>query len=120
MAFSRSYSQNLPSSFSTAHPSALEYSSRLPVSVCGTGPNGHSLEGFLGSMLKITINVPKGLLYYRASPKLADLPTSPIANRFNGLFRKTADRSLLRHHIGTIGGTGILTGFPSASPFGLS
>ncbi|NBY24867.1 MAG: hypothetical protein EBQ65_04010 [Chitinophagaceae bacterium] len=27
----------MPSSFSTAHPSALEYSSRLPVSVCGTG-----------------------------------------------------------------------------------
>src|SRR6185295_9081053 len=36
-ALSRSYSVNLPSSFSTAHPSALEYSSRLPVSVCGTG-----------------------------------------------------------------------------------
>ena len=36
-ALSRSYSINLPSSFSTAHPSALEYSSRLPVSVCGTG-----------------------------------------------------------------------------------
>ena len=35
-ALSRSYSVNLPSSFSTAHPSALEYSSRLPVSVCGT------------------------------------------------------------------------------------
>ena len=35
-ALSRSYSVNLPSSFSTAHPSALEYSSRLPVSVYGT------------------------------------------------------------------------------------
>ena len=35
-ALSRSYSINLPSSFSTAHPSALEYSSRLPVSVYGT------------------------------------------------------------------------------------
>src|SRR6202008_651892 len=36
-ALSRSYSVNLPSSFSTAHPSALEFSSRLPVSVCDTG-----------------------------------------------------------------------------------
>ena len=36
-ALSRSYSVNLPSSFSTAHPSALEYSSRPPVSVYGTG-----------------------------------------------------------------------------------
>ena len=36
-ALSRSYSVNLPSSFSTAHPSALEYSSHPPVSVYGTG-----------------------------------------------------------------------------------
>ena len=36
-AFSRSYSVNMPSSFSTAHPSALEYSSHPPVSVYGTG-----------------------------------------------------------------------------------
>ena len=36
-ALSRSYSVNLPSSFSTAHPSALEFSSHPPVSVYGTG-----------------------------------------------------------------------------------
>ncbi len=34
--FSRSYGVNLPSSLTTAHSSTLEYSSRLPVSVCGT------------------------------------------------------------------------------------
>ncbi len=46
-ALSRSYSVNLPSSFSTAHPSALEYSSRLPVSVCGTGRYARfSWQGF--------------------------------------------------------------------------
>jgi hypothetical protein len=33
---SRSYGANLPSSFSRVLPSALEYSSRPPVSVCGT------------------------------------------------------------------------------------
>lgn len=36
LALSRSYSHNLPSSFSTAHPSALEFSSHPPVSVYGT------------------------------------------------------------------------------------
>jgi hypothetical protein len=34
--FSRSYGVNLPSSLTTAHTSTLEYSSHLPVSVCGT------------------------------------------------------------------------------------
>jgi len=34
--FSRSYGVNLPSSLTTALSSALEYSSHLPVSVCGT------------------------------------------------------------------------------------
>jgi hypothetical protein len=34
--FSRSYGVNVPSSLTTYHPSALEYSSRPPVSVCGT------------------------------------------------------------------------------------
>ena len=34
---SRSYGANLPSSLTTLLPLALEYSSHLPVSVCGTG-----------------------------------------------------------------------------------
>ena len=37
--FSRSYGINLPSSFSAVLSSALEYSSRAPVSVCGTVVN---------------------------------------------------------------------------------
>ena len=35
--FSRSYGVNLPSSLTTFLPLALEFSSYLPVSVCGTG-----------------------------------------------------------------------------------
>ena len=65
IAFSRSYSYNLPSSFSTAHPSALEYSSRLPVSVYGTGCNSLALEVFLGSMIKIAICAAVALQYYQ-------------------------------------------------------
>jgi hypothetical protein len=54
-ALSRSYSVNLPNSFSTAHPSALEYSSRLPVSVYGTSSYNLTLEVFLGSLITVTI-----------------------------------------------------------------
>ena len=62
-ALSRSYSVNLPSSFSTAHPSALEYSSRLPVSVCGTGRLSLALEVFLGGLIRITITAAEALVY---------------------------------------------------------
>ena len=64
-ALSRSYSINLPSSFSTAHPSALEYSSRLPVSVCGTGRFSLALEVFLGGLIRDIINAAEALLYYQ-------------------------------------------------------
>ena len=64
-ALSRSYSVNLPSSFSTAHPSALEYSSRLPVSVCGTGSISLTLEVFLGGMISVTISAAEALEYYQ-------------------------------------------------------
>src|SRR5690606_3145031 len=64
-ALSRSYSVNLPSSFSTAHPSALEYSSRPPVSVYGTGCFSLALEVFLGGMITVTICAAEALQYYQ-------------------------------------------------------
>jgi hypothetical protein len=64
-ALSRSYSVNLPSSFSTAHPSALEYSSHPPVSVCGTGCFKHNLEVFLGGLIRIAIYSAEALQYYQ-------------------------------------------------------
>ena len=42
--FSRSYVCILPSSLTRVLSSALEYSSHLPVSVCGTVPDSHPLE----------------------------------------------------------------------------
>ena len=120
LALSRSYSHNLPSSFSTAHPSALEYSSRLPVSVYGTGPNSLALEVFLGSKITVTINLPEGSSYYQLSSKDTHLTISLITTAFNALFRQCADLSLLRYPIETIGSIRILTDLPSASPFGLS
>ena len=44
--FSRSYGAILPSSFSSILSSALEYSSHLPVSVCGTVKYKLELSGF--------------------------------------------------------------------------
>ncbi len=75
--FSRSYGANLPSSFTRDHSSALGFSPRLRVSVCGTVTLDLSLEVFLVSMdlpalraeaLDIT---PRGLEWP------ADLPTEP-------------------------------------------
>ena len=65
-ALSRSYSVNLPSSFSAAHPSALEYSSRLPVSVYGTGRFSLALEDFLGGMIRDIIRAAEALRYFQA------------------------------------------------------
>jgi hypothetical protein len=60
----------LPSSFSTAHPSALEYSSRPPVSDYGTGCFNLTLEVFLGGMIRDTISAAEALLYYQVRHSL--------------------------------------------------
>lgn len=98
-ALSRSYSVNLPSSFSTAHPSALEYSSHPPVSVYGTGCLNLALEVFLGGLIRVTINAARSFVVLSGSPSRADLPTQPITTPFNVLFRKNADLSLPRHPV---------------------
>ena len=49
--FSRSYGVNLPSSLTTLLPLALEFSSYLPVSVCGTGASDIQ-QAFLASFHK--------------------------------------------------------------------
>ena len=46
LPFSRSYGDNLPSSLTTVLSIALESSSCLPVSVCGTDTGGSTLRGF--------------------------------------------------------------------------
>jgi hypothetical protein len=45
-SFSRSYGCILPSSLTEVLPIALQYSCRLPVSVCGTGVNVSTLRSF--------------------------------------------------------------------------
>ena len=119
-ALSRSYSVNLPSSFSTAHPSALEYSSRLPVSVYGTGRYSLTLEVFLGGLFRTTIHAAEALQYYHISSSRTDFPVQNITTPFNANIRGRAVLSLPRHPIETKAGAGILTSFPSATPFGFA
>ena len=95
----RSYGVNLPSSLTTLLPLALEFSSHLPVSVCGTG----------------SLYIHRTFL---ASP-LRDFPT---------LFRSlTTGSTIARQHalisvllLKYFGGYGISTVCASATPFGLT
>ena len=57
---SRSYRVSLPSSLTVIHSSALVCSTRLRVSVCGTGAAGICLADFLGSMLTRAVAAPRG------------------------------------------------------------
>jgi len=119
-ALSRSYSVNLPSSFSTAHPSALEYSSRLPVSVYGTGRFSLNLRGFSRRFDYRHYQRRRSFAVLSGSPSLADLPANNLTTPFNVNIRCHAVFSLPRHPIETKAGAGILTSFPSATPFGFA
>ena len=88
------------------------------MSVCGTGTITICLEGFLGSLFTLSINSAEASSYYGVSASLADLPTKDIPTPVNALFRQGAELSLLLLPIAHYGSTGILTSWPSATPFG--
>ena len=74
--FSRSYGVNLPSSLTTLLPLALESSSYLPVSVCGTGTDFYS-QGFSRPSLSILpyyISVPYARVNQRPGYALSGCP----------------------------------------------
>ncbi len=79
--------------------SALEFSSRPPVSVYGTGRNAR----FSWRQRRWIITAAVALVYYRL--------------RFNVLFRQHAPTKLPRHFC-RIAGSGILTACPSTAPSG--
>ena len=117
-SLSRSYRINLPSSLTTAHSSTLGYSPRPPVLVCGTGCINISLADFLGSLIRIIIQLSEDSWYCHLSKRKQDLLCLPNSTDFNVLFRQYADLSLLRLYITINTSNGILTILPSASPFG--
>ena len=76
------------------------------------------LEDFLGSLVTPSITSAGASVYCWVSAPIADLPAFDIPTPFNALFRQGAELSLLLLSIAHYGSTGLLTGYPSASPFG--
>ena len=107
---SRSYRTILPSSLTVIHPSALVYSTRLRVSVCGTGTLRVKFSGFSrqSDYLRCWI-VPKDAPYFqvRLSPWICLWESTPTP--LNGLFRQPAAVPLLRLHVTSEGSNGMLT-----------
>ena len=107
---SRSYRVSLPSSLTVIHPSASVYSTRLRVSVCGTGTQRVKFSGFSrqSDYLRSWI-VPKDAPYFqvRLSPRICLWGSAPTP--LNGLFRQPAAVPLLRLHVTSEGSNGMLT-----------
>ena len=115
---SRSYGTNLPSSFSRVLSSALEYSSRPPVSVCGTVNLELKLRGFSWKQSICSFPLRRAVVV-ASRLSHADLPTRHAYSLKPG--QPTPGlHNFLRPHIASWRGTGILTCFPSATPFGLA
>ena len=108
---SRSYRVNLPSSLTVNHSSALVYSTRLRVSVCGTGTLKIKFSGFSWEYAYTHYyRFPKELVYYQVRLSLWICLQRSTSTPFNGLFRQSAALSRLRLHVTPTGSTGILTG----------
>jgi hypothetical protein len=116
--FSRSYGTNLPSSFTRVLSSALGFSPHPPVSVYGTVTYYLKLRSFSWKHGINHFPAQRPVVSYLdiKSPDLPKLsayilsPGQPTPGRF----------SLLRHSIAVTSSTGILTCFPSTTPFGLA
>ena len=117
--FFRSYGGRLQSSLTRVLSSALGFSPRPPVSVCGTGASLAPRGDFLGSMGSRTSGLaatssPLGVTaspFHRMRPAYGLEPGRPSP----GCATLLRPPSLQRQR----GGTGILTCCPSPTPFGL-
>ena len=97
---SRSYRVSLPSSLTVNHSSALVYSTRLRVSVCGTGTTRIKFSGFSREYVYMHYwIVPKDAPYYQVRLFLRICLQESTSTPFNGLFRQSAALSLLRLHV---------------------
>ena len=97
---SRSYRVSLPSSLTVIHPSALVYSTRLRVSVCGTGTTRIKFSGFSREYAYVHYwIVPKDAPYCQVRLFLRICLQESTSTPFNGLFRQSAALSLLRLHV---------------------
>ena len=116
--FSRSYGTNLPSSFTRVLSSALGFSPHPPVSVYGTVHYYLKLRSFSWKHGIDHFPAQRPVVSY-LDIKNPDLPKLSAYILSPG--QPTPGRSsLLRHSIAVIVSTGILTCFPSTTPFGLA
>ena len=107
---SRSYRVNLPSSLTVIHSSALVYSTRLRVSVCGTGTLKIKFSGFSWEYVYTHYyRFPRKLVYCQVRLLSRICLGQSTSTPFNGLVRQSAALSLLRLHVTLNASTGILT-----------
>jgi len=78
------------------------------------------LADFLGSLFTSSIHSAEASWYYRVSASQTAFPARDLPTPFNGLFRLSAELSLLLLLLAHYGSAGILTGCPSATPFGFA
>ena len=116
--FSRSYGVILPSSLTRILPFVLEFSSRLPVSVCGTGTS-KQFSGF--SRQRGFINFATLFTPHQRNSSQQTYFTICHYLALNTDFHSRALTILLCHRLiyAISGGTGISTCCPSSTPFGL-
>ncbi len=116
--FSRSYGTNLPSSFTRVLSSALGFSPHPPVSVYGTVKYYLKLRGFSWKHGTGYFSIKRSMVSY-LDIKTPDFPK--ISAYILSPGQPTPGKpSLLRPPIAVILGTGMLTCFPSTTPFGLA
>ena len=115
---SRSYGVNLPSSLTTAHSSTLEYSSHLPVSVCGTVTTQSPIRGFSRQHAYVELWPIRAPYSSLGDNSRADLPTrdayglKPASNSWPDF---TPASPLIVRRL--YSGTGILNLFPIGYAF---
>ena len=91
--FSRSYGSILPSSLTMNLSSALECSSRPPVSVCGTGCLARFSRGMLlwiialAETLAYYLRLPADSTYYSVSTHQIHIPVTFSAGRYRNINR---------------------------------
>ena len=113
---SRTYGVILQSSLTSVLPSALDYSSRLPVSVLVRSPWFQTLEAFLGRPSDDfpNVNAVGTVLWI-----MGRIYLSPTSKRSTDISNRTAHPQNAVppsvHH----SGAGMLTCCPSSTPFGL-
>ena len=121
--FFRSYGVNLPSSLARVLSRALVFSTCLPESVCGTVTGVAPHEAFLGSMGSLSCwphlatSSRLGVKAFRLSlsgPRTHAYMLEPTSSSGLSVPFSVPSRFKAIH-----GGAGILTCFPSPTPFGL-